>query len=620
MSFLSNFIKSSHPKIEEVIEDQEILYEINQENEVVKEYILNNISSILDYLLIEPDIVSSSKRSLVLPLKTSEIFLLNKSFLSDILLSDTSIYLDRLLSYFKSTKKEVLLSSTLPSYNYKIINKYINSVPDKIISLFMRQPQSETVFYEIIENSLFLSSSTDLLLLLLSSMNEQQEQSNEDAIKIKERIFEKILFLFETSLRSSANNLKSMLNNENESEIEFQLDIIHNLTVMMMKILKVLNFFEKDEKKRGFIIKQIVSDENIKNISHIFSSVKREDYILDKSITFRYTINSLIQFISFFIINSIDIYEFTSKSLEDVLFIFQFDEVIELNILQENELKEKKMETDRRAKNNLLIDVNFMSDLVKSVLKRLEKSLKYLYKSVYDESISSEEAHYRINTQYKSNGNDAKIRRYGNIRLYILDIVILEYIFFDTKYVSNISDICEIFKVITKYNQNTFLLSKSYRLFTFVLQINKDKSKESLFLTNPFREILLFFKENCYIKTSNDIDPSQYKSIYDNSSYFIQNYIYFFMILSCLFDFKDEIKIINPQLYSDLLPCQEMVLLYKQTLSFKLCQTIQRLEDLPITLSQDEVYASMINEDKSISQKTIQKAKGVIENLKNSNF
>ena len=83
----------------------------------------------------------------------------------------------------------------------------------------MRQPQSETVFYEIIENSLFLSSSTDLLLLLLSSMNEQQEQSNEDAIKIKERIFEKILFLFETSLRSSANNLKSMLNNENESEI-----------------------------------------------------------------------------------------------------------------------------------------------------------------------------------------------------------------------------------------------------------------------------------------------------------------------------------------------------------------------------------------------------------------
>lgn len=617
MSFLSNFIKSSHPKIEEIIEDQEILYEINQENEVVKEYIINNISSILEYLLIEPDIVSSSKRSLVLPFKSSEIFLLNKSFLSDILLSDTSIYLDRLLNYIKSTKKEVLLSSTLPSYNYKIINKYINSVPEKIISLFIRQPQSETIFYEIIENSLFLSSSTDLLLLLLSSMNEQYEQSNEDAFKIKERIFEKILFLFETSLRSSA---KSMLNNENESEIELRLDIVHNLTIMIMKILKVLNFLEKEEKKRGFIIKQIVSDENIRNISHIFSSVKREEYILDRSITFRYTINSLIQFISFFIINSIDIYEFTSKSLEDVLFIFQFDEVSELNILQEIELKEKKGEIDRKAKNNLLIDVNFMSDLVKSVLKRLEKSLKYLYKSVYDESFSSEEDHYKINTQYKANGNDAKIRRYGNIRLYILDIVILEYIFFDTKYVSDISDICEVFKVITKYNQNTFLLSKSYKLFTFVLQINKDNSKESLFLTNPFREILLFFKENCYVKPSNDIDPSQYKSIYDNSSYFIQNYIYFFLILSCLFDFKDEIKVINPQLYTDLLPCQEMVLLYKQTLSFKLCQTIQRLEDLPITLSQDEVYASMINEDKSISQKTIQKAKGVIENLKNSNF
>lgn len=356
-SFLANYIETQNPVFEDVLLDSELLGELKFDQGILKEYIINNLHLLVDYLVIEPDVNSSSKRNFNLPFKACEVLCGFNSSVAKYVLDHEEIFFDRFFWYVTNTDKSTLLQSTLPGYGFKIINKYIKSNSDSFSNL-LSNSEFKSKFYSTLTDCLYLDSAADSILLIITSKSEYEATSIEFLERLIKYFDTQLKQVLELILKSSLQELDQLL----------ALDSLINTINIIMKLLKVLNLIEEKETAREDVIGKLLSVEIIDTIFDFIKEISDSNANgkYKSVIEVRLVVHSLLKLITSSAINLMNIHEFNKEKLQDYLSLFIFDEVLELDLIPE------KKETGVHAFfNNLILSQSFSEQTIQRLVSKL---------------------------------------------------------------------------------------------------------------------------------------------------------------------------------------------------------------------------------------------------------
>ena len=587
MSFLTQYIETNNPEVEEILLDTELITELKFDQGRLKDFILQNINKIIDFLVVEPSLNSSSKRCFTLPHKACEVICNYNQSIAQCVLQDKSIFLERFHNYIKTTDKQVLLDSTLPTYGFKILIKLIKSNTEDF-NQFLLKDEVENILFDCFDLSLYLDSSNDTLLILLAND------------LIKPSIFAHINRLFIKYISNCIDILESK-NSSLSLELLLNFDSLNNISTDIIKILKILHMIEPDYNERESIISKLFSDENISLIMKYLNSVNENFYL--EYIEVRTTINTLLNLISSFIINSVDIKQFNSEYLSNTLNIYMFDEIMDLDLIQE-----QKKDNSTDFQNNLNLSKEFSYSKVNKIIQFLSPSVLKVFNMINEikDKLSYNSAY--INKQDKI---EIINKKYTTAKLFIVDLCILEIVFFPS-YNINICQVDILFDIIKDFSfhhNNSFLLNKIVKLVDLLVNSNNSMIQElrnQLIKKGCFDRFLLFFKTSNFFTFET--------KTFNNCNYFIQNSAQVFQITKLIIENKSKFDEFI-QIEADVL---EKYNIYKIIQTKTLSQEKQNLSDIPIK-DEDEEYktTSSTGNSNDISKKVMEKAKGIKENLKN---
>ncbi|CDW80337.1 UNKNOWN [Stylonychia lemnae] len=171
--------KSSGPKLEKILEDDEFLPELRQRNEELLKYLtLDKVVQMVDFIIIEPGFSDSPARCFKLPFVVTEAFICDNDHIKRLIFNtENTEILDKLFSFIRT-----------PSNNGRRLNPTLGGYLNKIVSFWLIR-DSELILRYIIKNISIIESLfshlyltqcvTDILVRLCTVKNIQSINPDE---------------------------------------------------------------------------------------------------------------------------------------------------------------------------------------------------------------------------------------------------------------------------------------------------------------------------------------------------------------------------------------------------------------------------------------------------------
>lgn len=549
-SFLVSYIEDHSPSLEDIISDSDFLQELQLKDAKLLGYLQDNFDEILNYIITEPGIGSDSKRNFSLPYIASEILSLNIEEIADKLFCGDNPKAMLFFNYLNTVKISLLYNSTLPGYIYKVITKNINHFPTKFAD-FVHKRLDEVL--SSIKRTIQCDSVSDILLYFVCScMNEHEYRDSRLKILrfIREHLIETYYLLSESSISP-------------EIKSNDQGDAVENILKIYMKLMKVLAIVESDEAERKLILLEIFNSKLIEAIEKYLLSKSIKEIDLDEK---RICIVSIL-FISSSLVNLSNKDVFVKYRLENILTMFLFDEVNELNLKLDN--VEDKSNKSVSYNNNMCISDEKSEEII-------TESIIPIYQKIANIAKLSKGQSNTFETTYEK----LKISPVSQIYLLYIDISILLIVnrivsFNKVLHESNLLE--SIMSDFNYYHHNSFLLNKIVKIFEIINEIEEHNDYLNRLLEsdkNGFDKIIQLFNKYEFINLE--------EKKFNNKNFHILNSAQSFKLIQLLYEWKDkkEANVFHNDLAKLLDENKENFLVFQEVVGCKLTQDIQPLEDL----------------------------------------
>ena len=512
MSFLASYINKENPDIEEVLLDGELFSEIKTDNKVTANYIIKHFNKVLDYITIEPEISSSSKRSLNIPFVVSEILCLNMKDIQARLMnlplskkkdienketilspqSNTSKSLNSLPDFFQKffdyvdkTEKEVLIESTLPGYCFKIMKKIVKSNFKEFLKVFSNEENYQRLI-KCLQGTIFLDSAADILILLYA--NETEEYSNFKMNLTKHFIS----FLNSNLLKINSLIVKNLSDYKTNGKIDLKtslmFDSVENILKYFMKQMKVMTLIETNKNTRDSILVDIIFQKEYLDNLKLHIKICQDNWNNLKDFwEITRCINSIVHYITTSIIYLSNKQDFDDKKVESCLSLFLFDEILDLDLIAdiyENGTDKKEPET---FKNNFYLGKEDSHKIIDDLVSTFFSSCVGLCQTIGNEGDfeqkggrqinvqSSKEINIRSSLLQANTNNEIYFRRASQFYLLTLDFTILLLLNHEVSHsvisLEFLEKICEDYFI---YHNNTFFLNKVNKIFEIIIYNKKN--------------------------------------------------------------------------------------------------------------------------------------------------
>jgi len=511
MSFLASYIQNESPEIEDVLLDSELSTEIKTDNKITLNFILKNFNKVLSYITEEPDIKSNSKRSLNLPFIVSELFCYNIKDLQSRLLmvkfseekekektdENCNFFLDKFFKYIDNTDVKTLVESTLPSYCFKVLAKLIKTNFNVILKNFSDEENFANLI-KCLQKCIFLDSCSDILLLFYAN---EIEQYSDFKSKLTNKFIDHLSFTFsqidgliksKTLVNKSTNNI--------DLEISIMFDTCENILKFIMKQMKVITIIEKDDEIRQSYIKEVIFNKNYFNCikDHLILIIENFADLKDHWEITR-SMNSSICFVNTLLVYLSNKNEFESNKLENILSMFLFDEILDLDLIPEYDEESKE-----EFKNNLKLNRSDTNQIIEFLLETFFNICLEIVNKIsntYNKPISEVNPQDKVITNFKN----LEVYKVREIYLYILDFVILilsnheiDQSIIKTNFLEN------IFQNFNKFNGNTFYLNKTIKLLEIIISNHTNNKIKNLSPENSLLSQII--KSDCLKKLISQIN------------------------------------------------------------------------------------------------------------------
>lgn len=556
-SFLTNYIENENPDLEDIILDSELLSELKFDQGKLKDYIIQNIHKIIDYLVIEPDVNASSKRNFSLPFKACEILCSYNSSIAKCIMQDETIFFQRFLDYLNKTDKTIILNSTLPGYGFKIIGKYIKSNTEEFVTLFSSNKGGKVIL-DCFKSTLYLDSSIDTLLLFLANQAECDE--------IKKKIIKILSEIYLSVLDDSTSLLQEDFS---ELKVRLQFDKLQNVCYMVMKLLKVMQMIEPQENIRKEFIDLFISKGTICLIVKYLNSAIDKIEKIYSQFEAKNSLNSVIHLITTMLVNLMDIKTFNDLKLNDVLTLFLFDEVMELDLISEHQ-----KEPHDGFLNNLRLPEDYSKELFKLIIEATFPSAIKI-SSIVKNRENEEDSKLMI--LYK----EMKIIKFSQLRLLFLDLIVLSLSSLEPNCFENgiLSEhIQEALNCLSLFHLNSFLMNKVTKITEILVESSKwEKVFIELAEKNAFDKVIVRFNSTEHI----NVEEKRYTNKYFERQ---SNTIGLFLIVTLLKQKEENLAVSTKESLAD---GKEYYEAYKEVYSKSLTQDKQSQSDLPEQQAED---------------------------------
>lgn len=599
-TFLTSYIENNEANIEDVLLDNEILSELKFDSGKLTEFVIKNIDKIIDFVIVEPDINSSSKRIFSLPYKASEVLSGYNVTISKFIIKDKEIFFEKFLKYLKISSKNTIINSMLPTYCFKIINKIFAKNINIITEIILEDSKNEfkNIIFDCYKESLYLESSTTSIIMLLSCLyeNEKHNAKYEVYTFIKKTFSNSLNQIVELLSNDNIEYIKHNIDNyNNESYIELicKFDIVCNIANLLMKLFKILNIIESNEDVLKNLINEIISEYNLTLIAKIINIISNNIKELISVVEIKMTIDTVSLLITNMLTNLIDINLFNSQNLSEFLTLFLYDEIQELSLISENKSLD---ENNNIYMNNLTLSKETAYNTINLIYNITIDSFVNLNKYVKDTNDSK---------KIPTNCNKLDyINIYSNFRLIYLDLIIIALLTINQNDLKqkkfynfiSIQELTNVIKDVSYFHSNSLFLNKCCKIFNILLF---DKSKYTYLLDNMFNDNV-FVNEIIYLSNMfvNSSFINSDKHTFSNSNYYSLNSAQVFNILDYFLSNLDKIKEKNINFYDNLLLNKQYILLYKEISKLELSNEKQDKSDLPCNTELD-LNIKANNEEKS---------------------
>lgn len=643
MTFLANYIQSENPDIEEILLDPELLSEIKESNKVVLNYILSHFNQVISYLVEEPEITSSSKRSLNLPFIVSELLCMNlkdiqarlfvihntkptNSTSNSITLENsaklkssqnkdinetekktpyclsnttspdkqkfdhnsTPSFFDSFFKYINETSKETLITSTLPAYGFKIMKKLIKSNFAEFLKVFNKDINYNNLIC-CLQSCMYLDSAADILILLYA--NEVESYSD-----FKLNLTKSFNTFLNNSVKKLNRELKEYLNNHNKNEndskelclnLSISFDSIENLLKYFMKQMKVLTLIETDKDIRNYIIIEILFKHDYLDSFKEHLAIIRENWNMLKGYwEISRSINSVIHYITTSIIYLSNKKDFDDENLENYLSMFLFDEIMDLDLLTE---AAEGTESNNQFKNNFYLAKESSHNIINIFVKNYYAICVDICNVITDLNNNT-----GSNSFIKANIPNVQYNKASQFYLLTLDFTILILLNHEIDH-SNISleFLNKITKDFNRFHSNSFFLNKVIKIFKIIAANYKNNnSKIDNCLYSKFIESNILNDLLDIIDLTKFVDVKNKK--YSNKNYQILNSAQSYLAVFFMLEIEDLEKR-NPELKKKLEEKKEIIMMYKDLFNFVMIQDRQPITDLQIGM--DEISKGSSNDE-----------------------